>query len=254
MHWRFVTFVLTIVSIAATAGASQNFVVAQSQTEERVVGLLRLPEIYGDYPCQAFEPKKVNIYSEASSARTPIGAIERVNPIKPPERPDCDSPVVVVRRSGVVASSETFPSDESGEDFTTAVVYEWSGLWFRIALSKGSGWIQRDNPGGFLAYPEILMSESFTTYLRPGWDGNLWTEPGRREVAPAPSEWRTHRREEIPVRIIAIRKIGNDIWIQIRFVTESCGKSLGKLPSLQGWIPAHRASRATSVWFYSRGC
>ena len=254
MHWRRVALVLAIGSIAATSGAAQDFIVAQSQNEERVVGLLRLPEIYGDYPCQAFEPAKVNIYSEPSSQRAPIGAIERVNPIKPPEHPDCDTPVVVVRRSGAGANPEAFPSDESGEDFTTAVVYERSGLWFRIALTHGSGWIRRENDEGFLAYPEILMSESFLTYLRPGWDGSLWTEPGRGTAVPAPDAWRTHRSREIPVRITSTRKVGNDMWIQIRFETETCGQSLGKLPPLQGWIPAHRASRVTSVWFYSRGC
>jgi len=254
MCWRFVAFVLTLGSVAAAASASQDFVVAQSQTEERVVGLLRLPEIYGDYPCQAFEAKRVNVYTEASSEHTPLAVIERVNPILPPERPDCDSPIVVVRRSGVVSGTEPFPSDESGEDFTTAVVYERSGRWFRIALSKGSGWIQRDNDDGFLPYPEILISESFQTYLRPGWDGNLWREPGVGSAMPAPDSWRTHRSEEIPVRITTSRKVGNDIWIRIRFETEVCGKSMGSLPSLEGWIPAHRASRATSVWFYSRGC
>ena len=254
MRWRCHVFVLTIAILPATVRGAQDFIVAQSQTEERVVGLLRLPEIYGDYPCQAFEPKKVSLYSDSSRDRAPIGAIERVNPIAPPERPDCESPVVVVRRSGSASGSEPFPSDESGEDFTTAVVYERAGLWFRIALMRGSAWISRVSDEGFLAYPDILTSESFLTYLRPGWDGNLWTEPGRGAGTPAPEAWRSHRNSEIPVRITATRNVGNEMWIQIRFESESCGQSLGKLPALQGWIPAHRSSRATSVWFYSRGC
>jgi len=223
------------------------------ETEERVVGLLRLPEVYGEYACQAFEPKTINIYSSPSTGRRQIGTIERTNPIKPPERPDCDESIVVVRQLATPGRTDPLPYDESGYEFSTAVAYEQSGKWFRIALPQGSGWVERQEPE-FIAYPDDLTTESFSTYLRPGWDGNLWTEPGRGTATPAPQQWRTHREKEIPVRVTATRMVDGVAWVQLRFETESCGTDLGALPPLQGWMPAHRSAKSTAIWFYSRGC
>jgi len=249
--YRTLMLVLLVAACATTETAGQDFIVAQSQTQERIVGLLHLPELYGEYPCQAFKAKKINLYATASDERPPIGTIERTNAHKPPEHPDCDEPIVVVR--GLNGNISALPYDESGDEFRTAVAYERSGRWFRIALSRGSGWIQAD-PDNFLAYPDILMSESFATYLRPGWDGNVWTEPGSGSAEAAPSGWRVYREKEIPIRILATRIVAGVVWIQIRFESEFCGQTLGKLPPLQGWLPAYKGSVDTSVWFYSRGC
>jgi hypothetical protein len=259
MHARLLTLVLTMIALSTTVRAMQDFIVAQAQTEERVAGLLRLPEVYGEYPCQAFEPRKIAIYETASAQRPPIGTIELVNPPATAPQPDCEAPIVVVRRSSGRGTTTTLPYDESGYEFRTAVVYERSGEWFRIALLPGSAWIHRENsdpslPYGFLPYPEALVSDGFNTYLRPGWDGSIWSEPGRGPGVPAPDGWRTHRGDEIPVRILNTRVVDGNAWIQIRFESENCGTSLGTLPDLRAWLPAYRSTGITAVWFYSRGC
>jgi hypothetical protein len=240
--------------VAVEPLGSQDFVVALSQTEEPVAGLLGLPEIFGDFPCQLFEPKKLDLYSTASTQYLPMGVIEVLNPPQPPERPDCDELNVVVRRTNDNSAPEILPTDESGYEFRRAVVYERSGRWFRIALRRGSAWIERENPDDFLSYPEVLMLDAFTTYLRPGWDGNLWNVPGAGMPVPAVAGWRAHMNEEIPMRITSTLVVRGQMWIRVRFETEVCGKSFGDLPTLETWLPAYRPSGATAVWFYSRGC
>ena len=231
---------------------SQDWLVAQGQNQERIAGLLALPEVYGVDPCELFVARKIDLYSSASTAASPIGVIERLNPPRPPAQPDCDEPVVVVRRL-VDNSSDKLPFDESGYEYRKAVVYERSGRWFRIAIPKGSAWIQRSDDGDFMPYPDELKEEAFSTYLRQGWNGNLSQAPGGPSTA-APSVWRSHASEEIPIRIIATQIVRGESWIHIRFETERCGVTVGALPPLEGWIPAHLPSKATSVWFYSRGC
>jgi len=245
--------VLVLGGLLTATGAAQDFVVAQSQTEERPAGLLALPEVFGEYPCELFEVKKLDLYASASKQRPAIATIERLNPPRPPNGPDCEEPRVVVRRvnNSIV---EKLPMDESGYEYTKAVVYEQSGNWFRIAIPQGSAWIERPNADGFMSYPEALTAEAFSTYLRPDWNGNIWNTPGVGMGAPAPAAWRAHVKEEIPVRITSTQIVNGEKWIRIRFENELCGKSLGNLPALEAWLPAYRSSRATSVWFYSRGC
>ena len=231
----------------------QNFVVAQSQTDERPAGLLALPEVYGEYPCELFEAKKLDLYASPSKQRGPIAVIERLNPPRPPAQPDCDEPRVMVRRMNEPIA-ENLPMDESGYEYTKAVVYEQSGNWFRIAIPHGSAWIERPNTDGFFAYPEHMTQEGLLTYLRPGWDGNIWTSPGVGTPVEAPAAWRAHKDNEIPVVVTATQSVQGNEWLRIRFGTEVCGNVLGKLPPLEAWIPAYRPPHTTSVWFYSRGC
>ena len=232
---------------------AQDFVVAQSQTEERPAGLLALPEIFGESPCEVSEAKTLNLYATPSKQRPPIGIIERLNQSRGRDDAECNQAHVVVRLI-TDNTAESLPTDESGYEEVKAVVYEHSGNWFRIALPRGSAWIERADSSGFLSYPEQLSGESFLTYLRPEWDGKIWTTPGVGQAVPAPGAWRALAKKEIPVRVTATQVVRGEQWIHVFFEAESCGQSFGNLPPLDAWLPAYRSSRDTSIWFYSRGC
>ena len=232
---------------------AQDFVVAQSQTEERPAGLLALPEVFGESPCDVSEVKKLELYATPSKQPAPIAIIERLNPSRGPDDAECNQAQVMVRLISY-NTSERLPTDESGYEEVRAVVYEQSGYWFRIALPRGSAWIERPDSSGFFSYPDQLSGESFLTYLRPGWDGKIWNSPGDGQAAPAPAGWRALVREQIPVRVASTRVVRGEKWIHVFFEAESCGQSFGNLPPLEGWLPAYRSSRDTSIWFHSRGC
>jgi hypothetical protein len=223
-----------------------------NQTEERPVGLVALPEIFGDYPCEPITAKPLQLYASPSRASSSIAIIERKPGTKPSDGPDCEETEAIVRR---VDNGRIGPllTDESGYEYTKAVVYERSGNWFRIATPDGSAWIERPNAEGFMAYPEALASEEFLTYLRPNWDGRIWTTPGSATPATAPVAWRALAKDDIAVRVLTTQVIRGEKWVRVRFEAEVCGRTLSSVP-LEGWLPAYRDARTTSVWFWSRGC
>lgn len=232
---------------------AQDFIVAQNQTEERPAGLLALPEVFGEYPCERFETKKLDLYATPSKQSAPVATIERLKPAEQPNDQGCPETSVVVRRVGD-NSPQRLPTDESGYEEVRAVVYQQSGNWFRIAIPNGSAWIERSDSQGYLAYPEQLSGDSFLTYLRPGWDGKTWSSPGVGPGVLAPAVWRAVARKEIPVLVVSTEVVKGEKWVRVVFETELCTGSLGNLPPLEAWLPAYRASRDTSIWFYSRGC
>ena len=232
---------------------AQDFIIAQNQTDERPAGLLALPEIFGEYPCESFEPKQLDLYAAPSKAGGPIATIEK---LKPPAKPDdqgCYETSIVVRRRSD-NRAERLPTDETGEEYVKAVVFEQRGNWFRIAIPHGSAWIERPDSAGYFSYPEQLSSDSLLTYLRAGWDGRIWNTPGAGTGEPAPAAWRALGKDDIPVRVTATQTVKGEKWVRIMFENELCGTSLGNVPSLEGWLPAYRSARNTSIWFYSRGC
>jgi hypothetical protein len=246
--FRGVIFTLVL---GVTAHA-QRYVVAMNQAEERPVGLVALPEIFGDYPCEPIPQKTLQLYATPSKQRAAVATIERKNEAKP-DGPDCEEAEVIVRRVDKNAIGP-LPTDESGYEYTKAVVYERSGNWFRIAIPGGSAWIDRLNPEGFMSYPEDLASDAFLTYLRPNWDGKIWTTPGSGTPVAAPPGWQALAKEDIAVRVLSTEVRQGEKWIHIRFEKEVCGRTFGDLPAVEGWIPAYRDARMTSVWFWSRGC
>jgi len=251
MILRGIYSVVLAILIAGQAPAPQDHFVSEARNKERVIGLLALPEIFGEFECPPSTPERLTIYASASSLTPPIGSIELLNP--PKQQDECESPNVVVRRSGS-NSAEELPSEEKGYENRAAVVYEQSGRWFRIALASGSAWIERKSADGFESYPDSLISDSYLTHLRRGWDGRFWTAPGGATPSSAPAEWRAHLDREIPVRVLASVSVRGEIWIHLRFETEVCGNDLKGVRTFEGWMPSHRPAQQTTVWFHSRGC
>ena len=241
-----------VVLLVGVARGSQQRVVSEAKTAERVQGLLDLPEILGDIRCGPFQPKSIDFYAKPSKAGSPEGSID-AGAFRLPDQPGCYQPTAVVRRSS--GAAEELPIEESSYEVQAAVVYQRDGNWFRIALQRGSAWIERENAQGFLAYPAGLTSDSHLTYLREGWDGRVWAAPESGPGVMAPPNWLAHRNRAIPVRLLSARTVGSDVWIQVRFETEEvCGQTLPNVTPLEGWIPAYRPQGAVSVWFHSRGC
>jgi hypothetical protein len=239
--------------LSTAAPGLQEHAVSYAQTEERVVGLLEIPEILGDIECKDFQPRRINFYGTPSKDRPSTGTIE-VRAYRMPEEPNCYFGKVVVRRSAAGSSDEELPSEEIGYEMKAAVVYERNGPWFRIALAKGSAWIERAGTIDFLSYPSGLASDEYLTYLRQDWDGRIWPAAGAAASVEAPRGWQVHRARSLPIQVLSTRTINREIWIQIRFETEErCGQTLEGVTPLEGWIPAYRQN-ATSVWFSSRGC
>ena len=73
-------------------------------------------------------------------------------------------------------ADEELPTEESGYEIQAVIVYQQSGLWFRVALPQGSAWVLRSSNADFEPFPELLGHN--LAYLRKGWDGSWWQTPG----------------------------------------------------------------------------
>jgi hypothetical protein len=181
-----------------------------------------------------------------------IGRIEYLVTGRQADGGACDSAQLVVRL--VDGATEPLPTDESDYEIRAAVVYERQGDWFRIALQRRSAWVKRpDSQAAFHQYPDLLKDR--LAYIMAGWDGKLWSEPGGagRPVPLAPA-WRRHLADEVPIDVVAVRRVGNQVWIQVRLETERCGESLADVKPVTGWIPGSHTQSVPAAWFFSRGC
>src|SRR5882724_11917954 len=176
---------LLLVTLVAAAGCCMASVRSNAQsvtwdravstglTQERVLGLLDLPEIVvsGCGPDQAV---RGSLYESGSTRAAAIGSIELVVADRQPGGGSCGAAQLVVK-SPAADRAEQLPTDESGYEIPAAIVYQRSGSWFRIALQHGSAWIERPNPDGFHQYPDLLSHS--LAYIRQRSDGRLRRGP-----------------------------------------------------------------------------
>jgi hypothetical protein len=141
--------------------------------------------------------------------------------------------------------------------------------------SQVRGWVTTDDVG-----LDLTSFNSDRTNVVPVFS----RRPGWFEVAFADTGWRDQKRAWLPdgpawrfravddeveaerliskawgpqdrgVRVLGFRTIGDAIWIEVEVLDESgCGVAIPSTIA-KGWVPAHAASGAVTIWFSSRGC
>ena len=228
--------------------SAQRWFVSQHQPNERVLGLLDLPDVTKNYADDACDSKTISVqlYSQPSTAGPAIGVIYMR------KHPEYGCGLLFNRAQ--TSSEEELPTEESGYEIAAAVVHERRGRWFRVAVPQGSAWIERANADDFLPYPQLLARR--LAYLRNDWDGQLRQTAGfGSSTEPLPLEWKEHVPKQIGIDVLGMTRIDNDDWIHVRFANERCGDdTLRILKPVQGWLPVYRSNGTPAAWFYSRGC
>jgi len=225
---------------------AQRFIVSQNRPFERVIGLLDLPDVTGGYADDACRlHARAQVYLEPSTASRRVGSITmNLHPVH-----GC---TVLFTQTGSSLEDE-LPTEESGYEIAAAVVHERRGPWFRIAIPKGSAWIQRANAADFFPYPQLLTEKM--SYLRSDWDGDMRTAPGGEFPVSMPDAWKNQIPRQVGIDVIGMTRRNNEDWIHVRFAIERCGdENTRTLKPLEGWIRAYRSDGTTAAWFYSRGC
>ncbi len=237
-----------ILALPAIGQEEWRWGVSRDLVHERVVGLLNLPRLVGE-GCGTEESKSVPLYESPSDTGRRLGSIQFRVTERAQDGGACATAQLVVADAGT-ASVEELPTEESGYEIPAAIVHERRASWFRVARQHGSAWLQGD-AAEFRSYPELLVDG--LGYLRKGWDGTLWSAPGRGAAA-VDARWRRYLADTVPVTVLSVRRVGNDAWLEVRLEPESCGETLEGVHPVTGWVPAYRPSGTPSVWFYSRGC
>jgi len=218
---------------------------AVAQQRTRVVGLLALPEVFGNGPCDRFTPQDVPLYGAPDSARI-VGVIRVDEGWTASSNGGCEGLKVGVHMTGT-AASDPLPTKEYGYEEPGAVVLGRRGEWFLIRLGAGSAWV-RSSPRDTYHPLERLLLDGLT-YLTETWDGRLAPSAGG---AGRPA--RVEARSSQPtVRVIRSQQLRGELWFDLEVISSPCEDPDVKALD-RGWVPAHSMSGEPVIWFYSRGC
>lgn len=111
---------------------------ASALAQDRVIGLLTLPEVFGNAPCAPFEPRVVTLHAEPGGAQVASVHVDQNWSFAP--HGGCEGLQVSVHRGD--ARTE-LPTREYDYEAPAAVVVEQRGLWFRIRLTGGAtAWVE----------------------------------------------------------------------------------------------------------------
>jgi hypothetical protein len=222
---------------------------ASAFAQDRVIGLLRLPEIFGNAPCAPFEPRVVTLHAEPGGSQ--IASIEVDQNWSFAPHGGCGWLEVSVHRGDARAE---LPTREYDYEAPAAIVLEQRGLWFRIRLNGGAAaWTEVPLADRFLSLESLYEEFIGVTFIADG---------GRGQLSKAPVGTVSDRGGPVvtpgqPVRVIETRRLVERLWLHVEVFSHSiCNAATSGPPDVvaQGWIPAHLPSGEPAVWFASRGC
>ena len=222
---------------------------APLQAQDRVIGLLALPEVFGDGPCARFEPRSVPLYAE-SDAKQVIGTIEVDQNWSFAPHGGCEGLEVSVHQG--MARSE-LPTREFEYEAPAAIAVDRRALMFKIRLSGNrSAWVQAP-AARLMSYESLLEEFTGVTFFTGAFDGALRNAPGLT-VANRPA---ASGKAGQPARVIETRRLGDRLWLNVEVLNHSLCVAGAQGPPetiARGWLPAHAADGEPAVWFASRGC
>jgi hypothetical protein len=230
--------------VALTLLVSSPWLSQPALAQERVIGLLALPGIFGSGACDRFTPRPVELRA-APQGRT-VGAVVVVTPWTHHANGGCEGLTVGVQEAGT-AQVQQLPTMEYAYEEPGAVVLERRANWYRVRTDSGSAWLEVPAPQGFYSLERLF--EDHLTYLTRAWDGKVVASPGSaarvaKIPTPAPDQ---------PVRVRRASRDRSGLWFLVDIMSSVCE---GVEPTVldQGWVPAYDKAAETTIWFHSRGC
>lgn len=212
--------------------------------QERVLGLLALPQVFGQEACDRFTPRPVQLRAEPGGQV--IGAIVVATPWAFEADGGCSGLEVVARLNGTTADI-ALPTREYGYEKPAAIVIDERSGWFKVRLGTDSGWVQATG-AEFYSLERLYANQ--LTYLTDQWDGRIADKPaGIGRAVPTSSS------REPSVRVRRSSRVQGAQWLLVDILNESFCEA-GREPKVvaSGWVPAHARSGEPTVWFFSRGC
>lgn len=216
-------------------------------SQSRVVGLISLPQLFGDQSCDSYAPSEVGLYSEPDSAH-PSGVIRVAQPWTLHEDGGCEGLRVVVDVESA-DSAAALPTLEYGYETPGAVVLEQHGDWFKIRLADGEAWMRGSGENRFMPMEDLLASN--LTYIAEPDGRGLSSVPGSTDRPIAAGLLSAGRS----VRVLESRTINGELWLRVAVYGQSpCESPEDPVTVAEGWLPARTQTGEPMVWFHARGC
>jgi hypothetical protein len=220
-----------------------------AQASDRVIGLLALPGVFGDGPCERFEPRAVTLYADAAATRV-IGTIEVDQHWSFAPHGGCEGLEVSVHEG---QQRSELPTREYDYEAPAAIALDRRGQLIKIRLSGGrSAWVV-SQPARFMSYESLLEEFTGVTFFTEAFTGELRNAPALT-VANRPT---AKAKPGLPARVIESRRVGDRLWLNVEVFNHSlCLAGANGPPETiaRGWLLAYADDGEPTVWFSSRGC
>jgi hypothetical protein len=132
-----------------------------AQAGDRVIGLLALPGVFGEGPCERFEPRALTLYADAGATRV-IGTIEVDQNWSFAPHGGCEGLEVSVHEG---QQRSELPTREYDYEAPAAIALDRRGQMVKIRLSGGrSGWVASP-PARFMSYESLLDEFTGVTFF-----------------------------------------------------------------------------------------
>jgi hypothetical protein len=235
---RLIAAALAMLALAGTGASAQD----------KVLGLLTLPEVFGNGPCHPFEPLAIDLF-----AAPRVG--ERVATIQVDQHwafaphGGCEGLKVTVHRQD---AREPIPTREFANEAPAAVVLARQDDWFKIQLTGGDAWLKASPRDRFMPMADLFSEYPTLTALTAAHSGALRESPADVAGGGSPP-----MATGAPVRVLEFRAVAEQTWLRIAVMSHSiCDLDSGGPPEVKGvgWVPAHSPAGEPTVWFSSRGC
>ncbi len=225
---------LLVVALAGLLGG------APTPATSPLIGLLTLPRIFGEGACDPTPPRPVPLHDAANGAR--IGELRTVRPWRQHPAGGCDGLEVRVLRG---ARRDSLPTLEMGYEESAVIVTGRADGWYRIRLHDGDAWVADSTAGRFVWYAQ-LVAEGLA-YLTDAAPPRLASSPGGAAAAAVAAG--------ASVRVTKTADRDGALWFEVEVLRGSpCGDDPDPPTTARGWLQAHGARSAPTVWFHSRGC
>lgn len=232
-HRRTALIILAALVIAAPAAA-----------QDRVAGLLSLPEVFGPRLCAPFEPGEIALHASPADGR-PIAFIRVDRTWSFAPHGGCEGLEVSVHQG---ERRLELPTREYDYEMPGAIVLEHRDGWFRIKFGDRPGWLKPSAAAHFMPLADLYEEFIGVTAINPTFAGRLQSAPGTPigPIMPAVAPGQ-------PVRVLEIR----GEWIRVEVLSHSACTAVDDGPPevvATGWLPLHDRGGEPTVWFSSRGC
>lgn len=216
--------------------------------EDRVRGLLSLPEVFGAAACAEFTPEDIELHASPNDGK-PIGLIRVDKTASFAPHGGCEGLEVRVHHG---EDRQELPTLEYDYEMPAAIVLDQHEGWFRIRLKDRSAWLKASVVDRFMPLSELYEEFVGVTEISRTFTGRLVSTPGATTgpILPrvAPNQ---------PVRVIETRETPGRPWVHVEVLSNSActaGKDGPPEVIATGWLPLHDNNGEPTVWFSSRGC
>ena len=214
-----------------------------SNAQDRVIGLLTLPEVFGNEACDHFVAQSISLHLEPNGPS--IGTIEVDQHWSFAPHGGCEGLEVRVHRGDARVE---LPTREHAYEAPAAIVLAQQGRWFKIRLADGAAWVNATPRDDFK--PLSALFDQSLTATTEHFTGRLRSEPGGAFIGKSFTG-------EHSVKVLEVRSVGDRQWLHVEvFDYSACTVPVGKEPRpiARGWLLAHAENGEPTVWFFSRGC